>query len=315
MICSRAIACFMVAALLTVALAGCHRSEQVQQERRLQVITTLFPLYDFARAIAGGNAEVSLLLPPGTEPHSFEPKPNDIVRIGKAGLFIYTNPAMEPWAGTVLKGIDSRKLRVVNAGERVSYRAVSVQGHDHDDHDHAGNDPHIWLDFGNAASMVDAILAGFMAADPPHAGQYRDNAAALKRRLEELDRKYRDGLRECDTRTIIHGGHFTFGYLAARFGLQYRSLSGVSTESEPSAAKMAAMVREIRASGARYLFAEELLSPRLSEALAGEAGVAVLKLHGAHNVGRDDFRRGVEFVDLMEQNLSMLQKGLACRAK
>jgi zinc transport system substrate-binding protein len=114
---------------------------------------------------------------------------------------------------------------------------------------------------------------------------------------------------------FLHGGHFTFGYLARRYGLEYRSLSGLSSESEPSAARMAAMVRQIRSSGVRYLFAEELLSPRLTETLANEAGVAVLKLHGAHNLGRDDVQRGVGFIALMEQNLVNLQKGLACRTK
>jgi zinc transport system substrate-binding protein len=176
-------------------------------------------------------------------------------------------------------------------------------------------DPHIWLDFGNAALMVDTILAGFTAADPPNEGYYRAHAVELKGRLAALDQRYRDGLSACATRAFLHGGHFTFGYLARRYGLEYRSLSGVSSESEPSAARMADMVRQIRSSGVRYLFAEELLSPRLTETLANEAGVAVLKLHGAHNLGKDDVQRGAGFIGLMEQNLVNLQKGLACRSK
>jgi zinc transport system substrate-binding protein len=306
-----------MAAMAAVALAGCSREEH-KVSTRLQVVTTLFPLYDFARTIAGDRADVTMLLPPGMEPHSFEPKPNDIIRVSKAGLFIYTNRYMEPWAETILKGIDRRKLRVVDAGQGISYLKASAED-GHDGHGREGHaavmDPHIWLDFGNAALMVDTILAGFVAADPPNAGSYRAQAAGLKVRLGALDQRYRDGLSACATRAFLHGGHFTFGYLARRYGLEYHSLSGISSESEPSAARMAAMVRQIRSSGVRYLFAEELLSPRLTETLASEAGVAVLKLHGAHNLGKDDVQRGAGFIGLMEQNLVNLQRGLACRSK
>jgi len=316
------IACLVLAALAAVVLAGCSRTEK-QSSTRLQVVTTLFPLYDFARTIAGERADVTMLLPPGMEPHGFEPKPNDIIRISTSGLFVYTNRYMEPWAETILKGIDRRKLRVVDAGQGVDYlRVAAVDGHDHaghDDHGAAGHagvmDPHVWLDFDNAARMVETILAGFVAADPANQAYYREQAAGLKGRLAALDQRYRAGLSDCATRVFLHGGHFTFGYLARRYGLEYRSLSGLSSESEPSAATMAAMVRQIRTSGVRYLFAEELLSPRLTETLAAEAGVAVLKLHGAHNLGRDDLQRGVSFTGLMEENLAHLQKGLACRTK
>jgi len=308
----------VLAAIATVVVSGCTRQEQ-KPSGRLQVVTTLFPLFDFARIIAGERAEVSMLLPPGMEPHSFEPKPNDIVRISKAGLFIYTSRYMEPWAGTILKGIDSKILKVVDAGRGVKYVASSAEagheghaGHAADDHA-AAMDPHIWLDFGNAAMMVDTIEAGFTAADPAGETGYRRRAAELKARLSALDQHFRDGLSSCGSREFLHGGHFTFGYLARRYGLHYRSLSGIASESEPSAAKMAAMVRQIRSAGVSYLFAEELLSPRLTETLAAEAGVVVLKLHGAHNLGKDDFQSGIGFVGLMEQNLVNLRKGLACR--
>jgi zinc transport system substrate-binding protein len=311
-----------MAAMAAVVLAGCNRAEQPPSQR-LQVVTTLFPLYDFARIIAGERAEVTMMLPPGMEPHGFEPKPNDIIRIGKAGLFVYTNRYMEPWAETILKGIDRRKLRVVDAGQGVNYLQVSAaDGHEHAGHANHGADgqagvmdPHIWLDFANAARMVETILAGFVAADPANQAYYRAHAAELNGRLAALDRRYRAGLASCGTRVFLHGGHYTFGYLARRYDLEYSSLSGLSSESEPSAANMAAMVRQIRTSGVRYLFAEELLSPRLTETLAAEAGVAVLKLHGAHNLGKDDLQRGVSFIGLMEENLANLQKGLACRTK
>ena len=313
----------MYAVLLILAgtnITGCAREERTASPK-LQVVTTLFPLYDFSRIIAGERAVVSMLLPPGMEPHSFEPKPNDIIRISKAGLFVYTNPVMEPWAEKIIKGIDNRNQRVINAGQDVPFfKTKEADGHDgHAEHQHGGNgdstDPHVWLDFANAGLIVDNILAGFVRVDAPNADFYRKNAAQLKSRLTDLDQRYRTGLSSCATRVFLHGGHYTFGYLARRYGLEYRSLSGVSSESEPSASRMAAMVRQIRSSGVAFLFAEELLSPRLTETLAKEAGVDVVKLHGAHNLGRDDFQAGTDFIALMDQNLINLRKGLACQQK
>jgi len=304
-----------VATLLT----GCSKNE-LKPAADLQVVTSLFPLYDFTRTIAGDKARVTLLLPPGMEPHTFEPKPEDLITISKAGLFIYTGPYMEPWADKVIKGINNKTVCIVEAGKLVRYRSSSSD----DDHhgakrgsrpDHEVMDPHIWLDFSNAAIMVDAILEGFISADPANAGLYRTNADTLKARLALLDGRYREALASCATRKLLHAGHYTFGYLAQRYNLEYHALSGVSSDSEPSAARMASLIRQIRLSGTTYLFAEEILSPRLAETVAQEAGVQVLTLHGAHNLSRDDFLKGATFFDLMETNLEHLQKGLQCRAK
>ncbi len=312
----------LVLSCAAIFVAGCKKAE-VKPVVGLQVVTTLFPLYDFARAIGGDRAQVTMLLPPGVEPHTFEPKPEDMIRISRAGLFIYTNRYMEPWAEKIITGIDNTSLRVVNAGEKVNYRAVAREdAHDHGqkengspDHDAKGMDPHIWLDFANAALIVDSILDGFIAADPGNGDRYRRNADILKSDLAVLDQRYRGSLSSCATRKLLHGGHYTFGYLAGRYGLQYHALSGISSDSEPSAERMVALVREIRSSGSGYLFAEELLSPRLTETLAKEAGVGMLMLHGAHNLSRDDLSGNVTFFDLMERNLVQLQKGLKCRAQ
>jgi zinc transport system substrate-binding protein len=303
-------------------LSACTKSE-VKPKAGLQVVTSLFPIYDFARTIAGDKAQVSLLLPPGMEPHTFEPKPEDMIRINRSGLFIYTGKYMEPWAEAVAKGIGNKKVRFVEAGKMVKYRAaVSADDDHHGDKkgehqqsEHGTMDPHIWLDFSNAAIMVDTILEGFVSADPSNAATYSKNADALKARLSSLDARFQMALATCETRKLLHGGHYTFGYLANRYNLDYHALSGITSDSEPSASRMAALIRQIRSSGVKYLFAEELLSPRLTETIAKEAGVQVLALHGAHNLAKDEFSKGATFFDLMGANLERLQKGLGCRVK
>ena len=305
----------LVIVLLFLAVTGCTPKEQPQQPaRKLQVVTTLFPLYDMARAIGGDSAEVSLLLPPGVEAHSFEPRPGDILRLNSADLFIYTGPFMEPWAESLLKGLDTRRLFVVNAGSGISLLRQGEEQEHGGGHEHqGGGDPHIWLDFDNARTMVTTILAGFVVKDPAHADTFRRNAAEYQARLEELDRAYRAGLDVCDTRTIIHGGHFAFGYLAKRYGLRYVSAFPPSGDSEPNARQMAAMVGLIRSTGAGAIYYEELVSPRLADTLARETGTRLLMLNAAHNVSREELSRRVTFPALMERNLENLRQGLRCR--
>jgi len=295
-----------------------------ERSGRLKVVTTLFPMYDFSRAIGGGYAEITLLLPPGMEPHSFEPRPADMAKLAEADIFIYTNPFMEPWAENVLKGLEGRRPLVVNAGRGVTFsrrsdgRRDNLKGSNRGDHDHgheaaAGADPHIWLDFENARMMIDNIASAFIDTDRSNGDIYRQNAEAYKRRLDVLDRQYRDALSGCRTRLLVNGGHFTFGYLADRYGLTYMAAYGVSPDAEPTARTLAHISDMVKENNLSYIFSEELMTPRTAETIARETGASILTLHGAHNISREEFAGGATFIDLMEKNLEHLVKGLDCR--
>jgi len=311
---------FLLYAMLSVVLiTACeqNKSRKTAPAGKIQIVTSLFPIFDFTKTIVGDKGTVFLLLPPGMEPHGFEPKPEDIVRIYSANMFVFTNRYMEPWADRIIGGIDKKKTSVIDAGTGIEYQKIK-QHQDADEHGHSNKtalDPHIWLDFSNAAIMVDNIMNGVIAVDPVNADYYRKNAQAAKERLTDLDKRYSSGLAKCATRVMVHGGHYTFGYLAARYNLEYYSLSGISSESEPSAARMTSLIKKIKSSGVSYIFAEELLSPRLTETLANEAGVKVLRLNGAHNLSKQEFERGQTFIGFMDQNLILLQQGLACNPK
>jgi len=301
---------------LALLLAGCQDQPHIttaSDNTKLQVVTTLFPIYDFARSIAGDNAVVTLLLPPGVEAHAFEPRPEDAVKTAKAGLFIYTNRLMEPWAEKFVSGLGSSTITIVDASKGI---ALSPAGHGHEDHhqhEHAALDPHIWLDPANAKTMVATIAAAMAAKDPAHGASYRANAAALQQQMTQLDADYRAGLGACRTRTLLHGGHYAFGYLAKRYGLQYEAAVSVNADAEPTATQMASLVQQIRTSGVHYIFSEELVSPRLTETIAHEAGVKVLALHNLHDMSKEDFRAGVSYLTLMRRNLANLKTGLECR--
>jgi len=305
--------------MLVITAASCQRKSADTPRPgtpRLTVVASLFPVYDFARQVAGDRADISLLLPPGTEPHSFDPRPGDIVRLGNADLFLYTSAYMEPWAARILQGIDNKKLLAVETGKGLALeekntaapRKTGDPGH----HDHGAMDPHVWLDFSNAARMVSVIRDAFISKDPSNRDFYTANAAAYIQQLNELDDRYKNALGTCRKKIFVNGGHFTFGYLARRYGLSYISAYGLSPNSEPTPESLVRVATTLRKDGLRHIFFEELITPRVAETIGKETGAELIMLHGAHNISKDEFGLGVTFMSLMESNLMNLMIGLQC---
>lgn len=309
---SRLTAVFLI--LFVVMVFSCGTKTEPEQGKKITVVTTLFPLFDFARSIAQGKANIMLMLPPGVEAHSYEPKPADIIKIDKADVFVYTGKYMEPWAHDILNSTTNKKLVVVDASRGITLVPMKpAQDPAKDGHIHGSYDPHMWLDFDNAIKMVDTITGGLSAADPANREFYRKNADMCREKLAALDREYRDSLTVCKKKTLIHGGHFAFGYLARRYGLEYISAYEGSPNAEPTARKIIALQKKLRENNIHYIFYEELLNPRVPEIIAKETGAKLLKLNGAHNITKDEFTSGVTFLSLMENNLKNLKTGLACK--
>jgi zinc transport system substrate-binding protein len=301
---------FVVIALGCSFFACAKRSEEPVQMKKLRVVTTLFPLYDMAKSIGADKVEVLLLVPPGVEAHSFEPRPSDIFKINEADIFVYTGKFMEPWAEDVIKGAVNKNLIVVDA----SNGSKMIQGISHDADEPAGSlDPHIWLDFDNAGIMVKNILQAFQVKDSANKALYEQKAGEYSRKLSELDSLYKTTLAACKNRTIVYGGHYAFGYLAGRYGLKYLAAQGVSPDAEPTAKDLIKLVEQINKDRIKYIFYEELTSPRITETIAGETNAEMLMLNAAHNVSRDQLDQGVSLFDILRKNLENLSRGLECR--
>ncbi len=310
--------------IVLLLTASCQKKDDKQPEtKKIIIVTTLFPLYDFAKNIGGQHAAVSLLLPPGVEPHSFEPKPEDIIRINKADIFVYTGKHMEPWAENILKGVDNKNLMVVDASKGITMieeTEESEHDHKHDkkhaakEHDKKEMDPHIWLDLGNAQKMADAILDGIAKADASNKDFYAENGGVYKAKLADLDKRFKDGLSNCKSDAFIHGGHFAFGYLAKRYNLKYISAyKGFSPNAEPAPKWLKELVDKLRKRQLKHVFYEELISPRIADMIAKETGASLLQLHGAHNLTKEEMDKGITFISIMEQNLINLKTGLQCQ--
>ncbi|MFA5130405.1 MAG: zinc ABC transporter substrate-binding protein [Patescibacteria group bacterium] len=298
-------------ALIIVLNLGEHRTiVRTNAPHRIRVTTTLFPLYDMARQIAGDAADVTLLLPPGVEPHTFEPKPSDVIAINEGDVFVYTGAFMEPWAKDVVNSVSNPHLIVVDASKGTTMIPAVIQN---TDAPIGSLDPHIWLDFDNAKIMAKSIANAIIADDPSHADAYRLRLAAYEQTLSDLDAEYRTTIATCASKEIIYGGHYAFGYLAKRYGLTYIAAQGVSPDAEPTAQDLARLTDQIRKDKITTIFYEELTSPKVAQTIANETNAKLLPLNAAHNVSKDQMSRGTTFSDILREDLKNLSIGLQCQ--
>jgi zinc transport system substrate-binding protein len=310
-------------AVIVFDLAGFSETA-LGQEARTRVVATLFPLYDFARNIGQDRIEASLLLPPGVEPHAFEPKPGDIARVAQAEVFIYTGKTMEPWADKIVRGVGNSRLRLVDSSRGIEL--MKMEGAEdgagqtnampppyRHDHGPQSVDPHIWLDLANSQIIIDTIADALIRARPADERLLRQHAEAYKEKLRALDDAFAAELSKCPLREFVHAGHYAFGYLARRYHLTYVAAQGFMPDSEPTAKQLAALARQVQSHGLKVVFYEELVEPRIASTVAKATGAQLLMLHGAHNLSRDEFEKGASFISIMQANLTNLKRGLGCQ--
>jgi zinc transport system substrate-binding protein len=300
-------------------VASCSKKQLAENtQKKLTVIASLFPIYDFAKNVGGDKVEVIPLLPPGVEAHSFEPRPADITKINDADIFIYTGKFMEPWVDDLAKSVTNKNLLTVDSSAGVTLIGQSnefPQEDEHTGHHYAGAaDPHIWLDFSNAQKMVNNICVALVKKDSQTKDFYLKNAADYNAKLSELDSEYRTSLAGCKNHTVIYGGHFAFGYMAKRYNLTFISAyKGFTPDSEPTPKNLAELIDKVKRLDVKYIYYEELISPKVAETLSEETGAQLLPLNGAHNVSKTDLAGGVGFISIMKKNLESLKTGLECR--
>jgi ABC-type Zn uptake system ZnuABC Zn-binding protein ZnuA len=420
---------------------------------KISVVTTLYPLYEFSKEVGGDKAEVSLLLPPGTEAHTFEPRPSDITKISSADMFVYIGSGMEPWAQDILDGaknpkridldtsksvtllktaeegghaheaegafewagvfelekgvytwsfskvdgayadpaihmvllkttssdsegielqeelaitlfsknaikknngetlnvgefnyeltfddtkdVSTFKIEITEKGQYVIYTEHMPTEFESDEHffkdvnrndvealaqepatghahSHGEYDPHFWLDFSQDIKAVDAIAQAYIQKDLTNKEYYLANAEKYKQKLVALDASYKTGLASCKQKEFITGGHNAYTYLGSRYEIGFVAAYGVSPDSEPTPKAIKEISDLAAEHKIKYVLVEELVSPRMAEAIANDAGAEILVFNPGHNLLKKEFDEGVTFISLMEANLVNLEKALEC---
>lgn len=289
---------------LLIPFAACAKKD----DGKLTITVSLFPHYDFARQIVGDKAEVTLLLPPGTESHTFDPSTIDIYNITNSDIFIYTGKNMEAWAERVISSLGNDGPIIVDASSGIELLQNSHSGHD--DHEHS-LDPHIWLNPQYAATMVDTILETICQADPANAKFYRANAESYKKELLKLDSDIESAINNAKGDTLVFGGRFAYIYFFERYGLKYKSAyKTCSTETEPSLTTIYEISQYIKDNSIQYVFKEELSEGKVAKSIAEQSDAQVLTFSTAHNVTKDEFDNGITYIDIMKSNLEAIEKAL-----
>lgn len=318
----------LCAALL--ALVGCGQTPQ-ENQGKLQVVTTVYPVYDVVKKVAGDQADVTLLVPPGAEPHDWEPTASDLKKIGQAKVFFYNGAGLEP-TDQILKKEITRDATVVELSQGLDLlKLQDDDDHDHDhDHDadhhdedhhdedhhaeghhhhhHGGVDPHVWLDPQNVMKEAAVVADALAKADPAHADAYRANAKKYQDELAALDKDMDAALSSLANKNLVVS-HEAFGYLAARYGLTQVGIMGVDADAEPTPDRMAQLVEFIREHDVRTIYSEELVNPRLADAIAAETGAVVRVLNPIEGLTAAQEKAGYDYIKLQRENLATLTVG------
>lgn len=325
----------MLALLPMVSACGTADLNEAEDDGRLQVVATLFPYYDIARAIAGDCADISLLISAGRESHSYEPTPLDIIDISRADLFLYNGGADETWANEVLAvtehGMAIPMMEQVERREETMVEGMQAdRGHEHShededcdepEHHHEEVDPHaheieydehIWTSPVNAMTIAKVTAEALCALDGENAAIYEANLAAYLEELEKLDGALRETAESGKRKLIVLADRFPLLYFCEEYGLDYRAaFLGCSTETEPSAATMAYLIDRVRTEQIPCVYYLENSSGIVAEAIAEATDAEPALIYSCQTISVADHRSGETYLSLMWRNVTALQKGLA----
>lgn len=299
------------AALVLVGCGTSGNDESAVSEDGIQVVTTFYPMYDFAKNVVGDNGEVSVLLDAGQESHGYEPTPQDIAAIADADVFVYNSDEMETWVPSVLESIESSDVIVVEAAEAIALfeleEAAEEEHSDEEGEDAHNVDPHVWLDPVYAQEEVAAILAGVLEADEANKESYEANAAAFNEKLAELDAAYQTAFETAENRTFVVQ-HAAFGYIARRYELTEVAVSDVSSDAEPNPAKLAELQQFMIDNQITTVYYSDSASSKTAQTLAEATGATLEVLSPLEGITDEDQEAGKDYLSVMEENLTALRK-------
>ena len=309
-------------------LAYAAGTEDTSSEKKLNVMASFYPMYDFATKVGGDKVEVTNMVPAGTEPHDWEPAATDVKNLEEADVFIYNGAGMEHWTEDVLDALDNKDLKVVEAskgltlleGKEEDEEETEDSSSDSDASDESTSDedssdseitydPHVWLNPLNAKAEMENIKNAFVEADPDNKDYYEQNYETYAEKFDQLDKEYKDGLSDTKSKDLITS-HEAFGYLCQAYGLNQVGIEGLSPDSEPDASRMNEIIKFAKENNVKTIFFEELVSPKVSKTIADEIGAKTAVLNPLEGLTDDEISAGEDYFSVMESNLKTIEDAL-----
>ncbi|MBR5990399.1 MAG: zinc ABC transporter substrate-binding protein [Bacilli bacterium] len=316
--------------LMCAGLSACNTPNT--NNDKLEIVTTIFPEYDWTREILGknpANAEVTMLLDNGVDLHSYQPSAQDIVKISGCDLFIYVGGESDEWVERALEQSTNKDMVVINLleslGDKVKEEEVKegMEGEDHDhegeDHDHEEEeeteyDEHVWLSLKNASAICETIEEGIEKIDPTNAETYKSNLASYKAKLNALDADYKKAVDDSSIKTLVFGDRFPFRYMVDDYGLDYyAAFVGCSAETEASFETIVFLAGKVDELGLHCVLTIEGTDHRIAETVVANTSAKnqkILSMDSLQSTTSADVKKGASYLSVMTGNLNTLKEAL-----
>ncbi|MDR3345250.1 MAG: metal ABC transporter substrate-binding protein [Oscillospiraceae bacterium] len=310
----RIIPIFLAVLIAAALFTACGPVEKTD-DGKLSVVATTFAPYDLVRQIAGGRANTSMLLPPASESHSFEPTPQDTIKIQNCDVFIYVGGDSDAWVDKLLDSMDTGNMTIITLMDCVDTveeeLLPGMEEEEGDEPEEPEYDEHVWTSPKNTKLIVQKISAALQELDTADADFYKQNETEYLAKLDELDAAFQAAVDGAARKTLVFGDRFPFRYFADAYGLEcFAAFPGCSTETEPSAKTIQFLIDKINAEKIPVVFHIELSNEKMANTISEATGAKVLLLHSCHNVSRDDFLNGESYLSLMNRNVETLKEAL-----
>lgn len=295
--------------LFVVTFAFCSCGKEEKSTGKISVVTTIFPYYDFARSVSKGTCDVDMLLKPGSDVHSFEPTPSDILKIRNADLFIYNGGESDEWVDSILESLgDTDKPVVMKMTDYV--KPLTEMDADH--HAEDEEDEHIWTSLDNAKTLVSKISDEVSKLDQKNKSVYTKNSLDYIEKISKVQGEIENTVNSSKSKKIVVGDRFPLLYFATEFSLDWEcAFPGCSTETEPSLDRLSKLTDTIEKDKIKTILKLEMSENKVADTLADETNTKVRIFYSAESVSKEDFVNNVTYVDLMERNNNALKEALS----
>ena len=275
---------------------------------KLNIVTTIFPMYDIVRSISDDTVNIDLMISPGQDIHSYDPSTDDIINVKKSDLFIYIGDNMETWVDDLTKNESDMFVLEIAHDERI--KLSSLEHHEHHDHDH-NVDMHIWTNPYYVLIMVELITNALIEVNPSYKELYGKNALEYTEEVNKIIQDINEIVDNKKRNTLYFGAPFAFYYFTTAFGLEHKTVYDTcSIEVEPTIDKILTINKEIIDNDIPVVYTKELLNDNIARKLIEGSNAKLIVLHSGHNVSSSDFEKGITFLEIWHNNIEALKEGL-----
>lgn len=314
------ILCIICSVLVLLDLQGCSSTDRgSEDDGRLKVVATVFAEYDFLRQIGGDAINLSMLMLPGADIHTFDPTPRDMKKVQDADLFVTVGGESDAWADTVIASVDNKNLECVRLMDLVDevveeeiVEGMSVEEeHEEEEDGEKEFDEHVWTSPKNAIQIVEGLCDRLCLLDKKNERTYRSNAATYVKKLKKLDKKFTEVVENGERREIVVADRFPFRYFTDAYDLKYyAAYPGCSTQTGASVETIAFLIDKVKEDKIPVVFHMELSSEMMCNTICDETGAKKAQLNAVHNISKRNFDKGVGYLELMEKNVQVLREAL-----